>query len=158
MINTIIHFLQIFFMIPPLFCRIPEIVILVYLAYPSDFRLSFHKFFIIFLFSRLIPYPQPKPYLLNGRPNRIWSSSSLLPPPSGCRTTSPPHVGEGSHPSFRLSTSQFKWRRERDSNPRSRFKRDTRLAGEPLRPTRASLRDFTYFTVYRYEFVVRSKS
>jgi hypothetical protein len=26
------------------------------------------------------------------------------------------------------------WRRERDSNPRSRFKRDTRLAGEPLRP------------------------
>ncbi len=26
------------------------------------------------------------------------------------------------------------WRRERDSNPRSRFKRNTRLAGEPLRP------------------------
>ena len=26
------------------------------------------------------------------------------------------------------------WRRERDLNPRSRFKRDTRLAGEPLRP------------------------
>src|SRR5512136_2981963 len=51
------------------------------------------------------------------------------------------------------------WRRERDLNPRSRFKRDTRLAGEPLRPTRASLRFFDALRIalsaYRLLLAVR---
>ena len=50
------------------------------------------------------------------------------------------------------------WRRERDSNPRSRFKRNTRLAGEPLRPTRASLRNSIWYNCktqrsYHYFFL-----
>ena len=47
---------------------------------------------------------------------------------------SPNHSHQkGSHPNSANHNKNI-WRRERDSNPRSSFKPDTRLAGEPLRP------------------------
>ncbi len=54
--------------------------------------------------------------------------------PSGRRTNSLPCVREGSYPSIRLLRSQYTWRRERDSNPRSRYERNTRFPIVPLRP------------------------
>ena len=42
--------------------------------------------------------------------------------------------GKGSHPSISQFTLQCIWRRERDSNPRSRFCRNTRFPVVPLRP------------------------
>ena len=45
------------------------------------------------------------------------------------------------NPYLSASYYDFFWRRERDSNPRSRFWRDTRFPIVPLRPSRASLRD-----------------
>ncbi len=52
----------------------------------------------------------------------------------GRRTNSPPEVGEGFSSLFPTIHFPTEWRRERDSNPRSRYERNTRFPIVPLRP------------------------
>ena len=59
-----------------------------------------------------------------------------------------------------MQVGKNSWRRERDSNPRSRFEQDTRLAGEPLRPLghlSASGFDFNYKTRGTFRQIRQSK-